>query len=116
MQVHTAYRLKQIDNDGQFEYSKVVEVSFLKQKDFSLEQNFPNPFNPNTSISFTLPESGNVKLTVYNLLGQEIATLVNGVKEAGTHTIHFNTDELNSGIYIYKLEADFCSDKKNDPN
>ncbi len=100
-----AYRLKQIDNDGQSEYSKVVEVSFIKQTDFSLEQNFPNPFNPNTSIRFSLPETGNVKLTVYNLLGQEIATLVNGVKEAGTHTINYNAEELNSGIYIYRIES-----------
>ncbi len=107
------YRLKQIDNDGQSEYSKVVEVSFIKQTDFSLEQNFPNPFNPNTSIKFSLPETGNVKLTIYNLLGQEIATLVNGVKEAGTHTINYNAEELNSGIYIYKLEADsFVQTKK----
>ena len=67
-----------------------VEHSFSPAQKYELAQNFPNPFNPNTSIKFTLPETGNVKLTVYNMLGQEIATLVNGVKEAGTHIINFN--------------------------
>ena len=108
-----SYRLKQIDIDGQFDYSKIIEVELGAPKKYELAQNFPNPFNPNTSISFTLPESGNVKLTVYNLLGQEIAILVNGVKEAGTHIINFNVEELNSGIYIYKIEAgNFVQTKK----
>lgn len=74
-------------------------------KDFSLEQNYPNPFNPGTRISFSLPEGGNVKLTVYNLIGQEIGTIVNGYKDAGIHTINFDGSDLNSGIYIYKLES-----------
>ena len=100
-----SYRLKQIDNDGQFEYSKLIEVDLGVPKKYELAQNFPNPFNPNTSIKFSLPETGNVKLTVYNLLGQEIATLINGVKEAGTHTINYNAEELNSGIYIYRIES-----------
>ncbi len=82
-----------------------VEHSFSPAQKYELAQNFPNPFNPNTSIKFTLPETGNVKLTVYNMLGQEIATLVNGVKEAGTHIINFNAEEFNSGIYIYRIES-----------
>ena len=72
---------------------------------FQLKQNFPNPFNPSTTIEFTLPQAGNVKLTVYNLLGEEVAQLVNEFKEAGVHTINFNASGLNSGVYIYKLEA-----------
>jgi hypothetical protein len=100
-----SYRLKQIDNDGQFEYSKTIEVDFGAPKKFELTQNYPNPFNPSTTIRFNLPEAGNVKLIIYNILGQEIQTLVNEFKEAGVHTINFNADNLNSGLYIYKLEA-----------
>lgn len=100
-----SYRLKQIDNDGQYAYSKIVEVDLSKQMEYNLTQNYPNPFNPTTSISFTLPKSGVVKLTVYNLLGQEIKTLVNGFKESGVHYINFNANNLNSGVYIYKIET-----------
>jgi hypothetical protein len=100
-----SYRLKQIDNDGQFEYSKVVEVSFMNPTEFSLAQNYPNPFNPTTTIQFTLPQAGNVKLTLFNLLGQKIKTLINEYKESGVHTLNFNASDLNSGLYIYKLEA-----------
>ncbi|HSL89956.1 MAG TPA: T9SS type A sorting domain-containing protein [Ignavibacteriaceae bacterium] len=74
-------------------------------KKFELTQNFPNPFNPNTAIRFSLPETGNVKLTVFNLLGQEVAVLVNGLTEAGTHIINFDAAGLNSGIYIYRIES-----------
>jgi hypothetical protein len=103
---HTLYyRLKQIDTDGKFEYSKVIEVDLGSPKKFELSQNYPNPFNPTTTISFSLPQSGNVKLTVYNLLGEQVAELVNGFKEAGIHTINFNAENFNSGLYIYKIEA-----------
>jgi len=100
-----SYRLKQIDNDGQFEYSKTIEVDLGAPKKFELSQNYPNPFNPTTTIRFSLPEASTVKLTIYNILGQEIKTLLNEFKESGIHTINFNASELNSGIYIYKLEA-----------
>jgi hypothetical protein len=100
-----SYRLKQIDNDGQFEYSKTVEVNLNAPKKFELSQNYPNPFNPTTTISYNIPEASNVKLTIYNLLGQEIITLVNKFEEAGVHTATFNASELNSGLYIYKLQA-----------
>ena len=73
--------------------------------DFKLFQNYPNPFNPVTTIRFNLPEAGNVKLTLYNILGQELKTLVNEFKESGVHTINFDATDLNSGMYIYKLEA-----------
>ena len=107
------YRLKQIDNDGAYSYSKAVEVEFNNVMEYSLSQNFPNPFNPITTISFTLPLSGNVKLTIFNVLGQEIKMLVNGFKEAGIYTFNFDAKILNSGIYLYKLEADgFTQTKK----
>ena len=82
-----------------------MEITFQKVVEYNLAQNYPNPFNPNTNISFILPESGNVKLTIYNLLGQEIKTLVNGFKESGVHNVSFDARDLNSGIYLYKLEA-----------
>jgi hypothetical protein len=73
--------------------------------EYVLTQNYPNPFNPTTNIRFAIPKSGNVKLSVYNVLGQEVATLVNGLKEAGTYTINWNASNVSSGIYIYRLES-----------
>ena len=108
-----SYRLKQIDNDGQFEYSKTIEIDLGVPMKFELSQNYPNPFNPTTTIRFNLPEASLnpsqggtlVKLTVYNILGQQVAVLVNDILESGVHTINFDASELNSGMYIYKLEA-----------
>jgi len=99
------YRLKQVDVDGQFEYSPEIEVAIGAPAKFELSQNYPNPFNPTTNIKFALPEAGNVKLAVYNLLGQKVADLVNRSMEAGFHNITFNGSNLTSGIYIYRLEA-----------
>ena len=99
------YRLKQVDNDGQFEYSKTIEVNFGLTEKFELNQNYPNPFNPTTAISFSLPIAGNVKLTIYNTLGEEVKSLLNQFKESGTHTIRFDGSELNSGMYIFKFES-----------
>lgn len=73
--------------------------------EFTLHQNYPNPFNPVTNISFTLPERGFVSLKVYDILGREIANLVNEVKSIGTHSVNFDASFLSSGIYMYKLEA-----------
>lgn len=99
------YRLKQIDNDGQYEYSKTVEVNLGAPKNYGLDQNYPNPFNPATTITYNLPQASNVKLTVYNLLGQEVKVLVDEFKEAGSHIVNFDAENLYSGLYIYKLQA-----------
>ena len=72
---------------------------------YSLEQNYPNPFNPSTKIKFSIPSNANVKLKVYNVLGQEVAVLVNEYLNAGGHQCDFNASSLTSGVYIYKLEA-----------
>jgi len=74
-------------------------------RSFELAQNYPNPFNPSTEISFTLAKSEKVKLTVYNLLGKEVAVLVNGTRNAGHQTVTFDAKNLSSGVYFYKLEA-----------
>ena len=79
------YRLKQIDNDGSYTYSDVVEVNLSMPKEFVLSQNYPNPFNPSTSIKYQLASDGYVTLKVYDLLGREIETLVNQLETAGTH-------------------------------
>jgi hypothetical protein len=73
--------------------------------DFALEQNYPNPFNPSTNISYTLQKPSEVKIGVYDLLGHEVAMLVNGMKPAGTNTVQFDGSNLSSGIYIYKLQT-----------
>jgi hypothetical protein len=80
---------------------------------FSLKQNYPNPFNPSTKISYTVPERSNVSLKVFNLLGSEIAELVNGEIEAGTYKVNFNAVNLPSGVYLYQLKAgEFTQTKK----
>ncbi|MDD5363436.1 MAG: T9SS type A sorting domain-containing protein [Ignavibacteria bacterium] len=72
---------------------------------YNLKQNFPNPFNPVTKISFDIPKSGLVTLKVYNILGTEIATLVNEVKNPGSYLVDFNASALSSGVYFYKMET-----------
>ncbi len=107
------YRLKQIDFDGRYEYSNEVSVEVELPLEFALNQNYPNPFNPSTTISYTLPEDGFVKLAVYNLLGQEVATVVNSFQKAYRYEVVFNANELSSGVYVYKIEAgNFSASKK----
>jgi len=70
-----------------------------------LSNNYPNPFNPTTKISYTIPERSNVSLKIFNLLGSEVASLVNEEKSAGTYEIEFNAANLSSGIYFYRIQA-----------
>lgn len=80
---------------------------------FNLAQNYPNPFNPTTKISYSIPERSNVTLKVYNMLGQEVASLVNTTKDAGQYELNFNASQLSSGLYIYKIQAgNFTQSKK----
>jgi hypothetical protein len=70
-----------------------------------MEQNYPNPFNPSTTIKFSLPQAEIVSLKVYNILGSEVATLLNGTVEAGSYDIQFDASNLSSGVYLYELRA-----------
>ncbi len=128
------YRLKQIDIDGNFEYSDVVEVEIGVPTKFELFQNYPNPFNPTTNITYVIasgarqsqqllanneiassqaPRNDNVSLKVYDILGREVATLVNETKKPGKYSVKFNASKLSSGIYFYTLRAgDFTAIKK----
>lgn len=99
------YRLKQIDFDGTATIYNSVEVTGPVPNNFVLNQNHPNPFNPSTTISFSLPVESNVSIKLFNLLGQEIAKITEGEFQAGNHNVEFNAKELSSGAYIYTLEA-----------
>ncbi|MBK9098051.1 MAG: T9SS type A sorting domain-containing protein [bacterium] len=107
-----SYRLKQIDYDGSFSYSNVIEVEVTAPSTFSLEQNYPNPFNPSTTIRFSIPVETDVRLNVYNTLGQEVAEILNGRLKEGYHEVDFDAVSLTSGIYFYRLEADKFVDVK----
>lgn len=112
------YRIKQIDFDGTFEYSKVVNVNGITPSEFSLEQNYPNPFNPSTNIAYSVPVKSDVTLEVYNLIGQKVMTLVQGSVNAGKHVVQMDGSSMASGIYLVKLNAigedgsQFTSSKK----
>ncbi len=99
------YRLKQIDYNGNFNYSEEIELNFDIPEFFSLEQNYPNPFNPTTNIEFNLVVDSKVSLKIYDILGQEIIQLINTNLAAGNHKVDFTATSMNSGIYFYKLEA-----------
>ena len=100
------YRLKQLDFDGTFAYSSTIEIDFSLPVDFVVNQNYPNPFNPSTTISWQSPVGSWQTLKVYDLLGREVATLVDEFREAGFHSISFDASGLSSGIYFYKLQTE----------
>ncbi len=101
-----SYRLKQIDFDGTFDYSDIVNVLISIPAEYSLEQNFPNPFNPSTVIEFSLPEDvGNAKLSIYNTLGEKVAELVNTTLVAGKYSYQWNAQNVATGMYIYELRT-----------
>lgn len=108
------YRLKQIDFDGKYKYyelDKAVEIS--SPIGFELAQNYPNPFNPSTTINFSIPHKGNVTLKVFDILGNEVATLINEEKPAGEYEVEFDGSILTSGIYFYQMKAgNFIQTKK----
>ena len=108
------YRLKQIDFDGTINYSETIEVEYsIVPQVFSLSQNYPNPFNPITTINFGIPEDVRVTLKVYDILGSEVATIVDDNLKAGYYKYEWNASNFASGIYIYRMTAGkFVSTKK----
>jgi ligand-binding sensor domain-containing protein len=111
------YRLKQIDFDGTFEYSSVIEVEINSPTKFSLSQNYPNPFNPNTNIQYAISNRQFVTIKIFDVLGKEVATLVDEYRNAGSYEVEFNPESSiknpASGIYFYQLKAgDFIETKK----
>ncbi len=120
------YRLKQIDKDGSFSYSDIINVKVIPSQ-YMLFQNYPNPFNPTTKIKYSIPSSDlkmghldkseqvapSVQLIVYDILGREVATLVNKNQQPGNYEVEFNASNLASGVYFYKLKAgNYSSVKK----
>jgi hypothetical protein len=103
------YRLKQIDFKGTFRLYDKIKVEYNGITSYELGQNFPNPFNPTTTISYSIPVAGNVNLTIYNLLGSEVVKLIDEQQQAGIHSVHFSTEDLGekigSGIYFYTLKS-----------
>jgi hypothetical protein len=99
------YRIRQVDFDGSFKYSNLVEVNVNVPTEFSLSQNYPNPFNPTTVIRYTIPTDGNVRLDIFNVNGELVKTLVNENKSVGEYQVSFNAAGLASGVYIYKLSS-----------
>ncbi|MGH1362162.1 MAG: T9SS type A sorting domain-containing protein [Calditrichia bacterium] len=83
----------------------IEDLISVAPQEFVLAQNFPNPFNPSTTISYQIPARFHVKVKVYDLLGREVYVLVNDLKEAGTHQISFDASNFASGVYYYRLEA-----------
>ncbi len=104
-----------IDNEDELTEGKIEELergATALPTDFALSQNYPNPFNPTTTISFALPKSSPVTLSVYNILGQEVARLVDGPMAAGTHQVTFEASNMASGIYFYRLQTDGFSEQR----
>ena len=107
-----SYRLRQIDNDGTYEYSDEIEVVIIPTI-FYIAQNYPNPFNPKTVLRYQIPKSSKVTIKIYDMLGIEVGTLVNELKDAGAYEVVFDASNYSSGIYIYRLQAgSFVETKK----
>lgn len=102
-----------MDFDGSYEYSNMVEVEVKVPNRFDLSQNYPNPFNPTTTIIYEIAKETIVSLKVYDVIGNEVVTLVNETKPAGTYEVIFDATNLSNGVYLYKIQAgNFTATKK----
>jgi hypothetical protein len=99
------YRVKQVDFDGSVSYSKFVEVDVVNEMKFELGNNYPNPFNPETRFSFSLPVGGDVVVELFNSLGELVKVPVKGFYEAGNHNVVVSGADLPSGVYLYRLSS-----------
>ncbi|GBD88355.1 major intracellular serine protease precursor [bacterium BMS3Abin03] len=108
-----SYRLKQVDYDGTINFSDIINVDVTGVNNYFLAQNYPNPFNPNTTISFAIAEDGMVTLRIFDVLGNEVKTLINEERTAGAYNAAFDASYLSSGVYYYQLTSgSFTSTKK----
>lgn len=105
LNAENSYRLKQLDTDGAYEYSDEIAVEYSVIEKTELYQNHPNPFNPTTTITFSLREPTRVNLTIYNAIGQKIADLLNRQMAAGEHSVEFNASGLATGFYLYRIDT-----------
>jgi hypothetical protein len=101
-----SYRLKQVDFDGSFEYSDEINVSVLIPEVFVLFQNYPNPFNPSTTIKYSVPEQSYIKINLYDVIGNKVKTIDEGLKAAGLHQLELSAGNLTSGVYFVTLSSD----------
>lgn len=107
------YRLKQIDLNGTFIYSDEVNVEVKSVYTFYLDQNYPNPFNPATTIKFGVKEKSNVRINIFNSIGETVKTIFNEEKEPGNYSVDFRAVDLPSGVYLYQLKTgSFIQTKK----
>jgi hypothetical protein len=107
------YKLEPRKNSDFGAITGVYQVADVLPKQYELTQNYPNPFNPSTTIQFSIPEAGRVSLKVFNLLGQHVATLMDGVQNAGRYNVRFDASKLSTGVYFYQLQSEnFRSIKK----
>jgi subtilisin family serine protease len=105
------YRLKQIDNDGHFEYSDEISVDFEQVLKNSIEQNHPNPFNPSTTLHYSIADNSLVRIEIYNLLGQIVAELINSEQISGNHSVTWNASGLSSGVYFARFSVTSINSK-----
>ena len=109
-----SYRLKQTDKDGNFKYLNTINVDIKDiPTSYALGQNFPNPFNPTTTIRYSIPVSGNVKLTIYNVVGETVKELTPGIQNSGNYEIILNANGLASGVYFYTIHSTSFDGKQN---
>jgi len=104
------YRLESIDMNGMYSILETISITIKSPKNYALYQNYPNPFNPTTNIKFDLPREENVTLKVYNILGQEVKTLVDRKMESGFHSVKWDGTnnfgiKVSSGVYIYQIRG-----------
>ncbi|HRI45542.1 MAG TPA: T9SS type A sorting domain-containing protein [Ignavibacteriaceae bacterium] len=108
-----SYRLKQLDNSGAYKYYDAVEVDVTVPIKYGVSQNYPNPFNPSTRIEYQIPVKGNVSIKLYDVIGNQVMSLLNEDKEAGVYTLDVDAKHLSNGVYFYQIKSgDFVQTKK----
>jgi hypothetical protein len=108
----SSYRLKVVDNNGDFKYSPVIQVAVTNPLSFEISQNYPNPFNPSTSIKYSLPADANVSIIIYNIKGEVVKNILDSFQKAGYYNVKIDGSYMASGIYFYRINAGKFSQTK----